>query len=86
MPATRSVIEGWLREARDQGATHLVVRCDSFDYRGGASDSCCYPVYVMPGEDVRKITDGGGDRLMEVYSMRLTDEYQLRESRAFHYD
>lgn len=100
MAATRNDIAGWLREARAQGATHMIVVCDTFDWDD-------FPVFVMPDEDVREVearlvqpngsrtTYGGGtpvttawssQRVMEVYSMRLTDEEQLRERRAFHYD
>ena len=85
MPATRADIQGWLTEARSREATHLIVKCDSFDFRGPES-RCCYPVYVSPDEDVREIETKNDDRTMEVYSMRLTDEEQLAEARAFHYD
>lgn len=88
MPATLAQIKGWLSKAQSEGATHMLVRCDSFDYRGSPGDSCCYPVSVMPGEDVREKVDSGGDRLMEVYSLtgKHSIESQLRETRARHYD
>lgn len=91
MPASRSLILRWLEEAKANGATHLVVRCDTFDYHGDAGDSCCYPVFVTETneDDVRKEAVGsGGDRLMEVYSLtgKHTVEAQMRERRAFHYD
>ena len=47
-----------------------------------------YPVYVMPGEDVREKIDAyNGDdmqEVIEVYSMKLDIEQQLDEHRAFH--
>lgn len=88
MPATLSQIKSWLSEAQAVGATHMIVRCDTYEYRGGAGDGCCYSINVMPGEDVREKVNGGGDRLMEVYSFtgKHTVEKQLRESRARHFD
>lgn len=43
---TREDIERWLNDA-PKGATHMIVVCDTFDYED-------YPVYVMPGEDVKE--------------------------------
>jgi hypothetical protein len=85
MAASRSTIEGWLKEAQAEGATHMLVRCDNF---GDPMGSCCYPVFVYPGKDVRSAASEGGDRLMEVYSFtgKHTVESQMKESRAFNYD
>lgn len=94
MPASRSTILRWLNKAKEQGATHLVIRCDQFDYSGDPSDGCCYPVFVMPNEapDEQRVREraygSGEDRLMEVYSLTglHSIEDQMRERRAFHYD
>lgn len=88
MPASKSDIQGWLAKAQEKGATHLIVRCDPFDYHGGGHDGCCYPVEVMPGEDPRERSEDSGDRLMEVYSLtgKHAIEEQMSEVRAFHYD
>lgn len=85
MPATQDDIFGWLAEGKFQGATHVIVVCDSFDYDD-------YPVYVMPGEDPMKVATAYGQkpmqRVMEVYS--LTGKHslaaQMEVRRAFFYD
>lgn len=86
MPASRADLSRWYDDA-PPGATHMVVRCDDFEYRGDPRDTCCYPVYVMPGEDVREVADREGDRTMEVYSYRLTKDEQISASRrVFNYE
>ena len=73
----------------------MIIVCDTFDY----SD---FPIYVMPGEDARsKALEHGSasspsgnpternsnmEKVMEVYSLALPLEDQLREARAFRYD
>jgi hypothetical protein len=47
MAATQEDIRRWLKEAKKEGATHVIVVCDSFDHED-------YPVPVMPGENVRE--------------------------------
>ncbi|MEW6261505.1 MAG: hypothetical protein AB1641_00380 [Thermodesulfobacteriota bacterium] len=83
LTATRRDIEGWLAQAKEMGASHVIVVYDAFDYHD-------YPVYVMPGQDVRekfKELDGVNmQRVMEVYSLKLPVEEQLSEHRAFHFD
>lgn len=83
MVTTRETIRGWLEEGIRQGATHMIVVCDTFDYED-------YPSYVMPGEDVREEAstyDGKNmQRIMEVYSFSQDIEAQLRQHRAFNYD
>lgn len=81
MTTAQEDIRHWLQEGRRQGATHVIVACDSFDH----SD---YPVYVMPGEDIARRAaayDGKNTQiLMEVYDLSLDFEMQLREERAYH--
>jgi len=47
MAVTKGEIRTWLLEAKKEGATHVIVVCDTFDYDD-------YPVKVMPGEDAKK--------------------------------
>lgn len=68
MPATREKLRAWFDEGAQKGATHMIVKCDAFEYRGGRDDGCCYPIFVSPGEDPRERAEGG-DRLMEVYDL-----------------
>lgn len=81
--ATRSDISRWFDVGVQQGATHLIVVCDTFDYGD-------YPVYVKPGEDARErckeFTYENMQRVMEVYSLSMDKDKQMKEHRAFHYD
>ena len=83
MAATREDIKRWLGQARDLGASHMVVMCDTLDYED-------YPIFVMPGDDPRVHQDqkhpGNMQTVMECYSMALSDEEQLAEHRALHWD
>lgn len=82
MAASKQDIRRWFLTGRAQGATHMVVVCDTFDQED-------YPVYVKPGEDPHEQAKGyRGEfsRVMEVYAMHLGMEAQLAEDRAFHYD
>lgn len=83
MAASKSDIRQWLHEAKTDGATHMLVVCDTFDHEN-------YPVNVKAGEDVReraKDFDGKNmQRVMEVYALHLDIEAQLSENRAFHYE
>ena len=82
MGTTRDEIRGWFERGVEQGATHMIVVCDTFDHTD-------YPVFVKPGEDVhdlQKAYDGiNMQRIMEVY--KLTDDMaaQLNQARAFNY-
>ena len=83
MGTTREDIREWLKEAKRQKATHLIVATDTFDWED-------YPIYVLPGQDVRKIYDEHNgpnmQKVMEVYSMKLDLKKQLDEDRAFHFE
>lgn len=74
MAATRADIEGWFDSGVAQGATHMIVKCDTFDW----SD---YPVYVTPDEDVHERDEGNKDRTMEVY---LLDPARKAEQMVMH--
>lgn len=81
MTATRMDIEGWLERAKEEGATHLIVACDTSDHDN-------YPVFVMPGEDVHvEIAKRQGQNMQtidEVYDMSMDIDAQLAEHRAWH--
>lgn len=82
VPTTKEIRE-WLECGKAQGATHMLVVCDTFDW----SD---YPVFVMPGENVREIAKKNGGpnmtRLMEVYNLALPFDEQLTPfRRVFNY-
>ena len=79
--ASREDIIGWFKRGVREGATHLIVVCDTYDH----SD---YPVFVEPGEDARaKAAEYSGNmqRVVEVYNLSLPMDPQMREHRAFNY-
>lgn len=85
MGTSKETIRHWLDEGTEEGATHVIVACDTLDYED-------YPVFVEPGQDPKEIAkqhDGPNmTRLMEVYSLtgKHTVEDQLNASRVFNYD
>lgn len=77
MSTTREQLQKWFYEGRRQGATHMLVICDTFDH----SD---YPVYVGVGQDPKKVANekqysrANMQRLMECYA--LHKEFDEQES------
>lgn len=64
-----------------QGATHVLVACDTFDY----SD---YPVFVMHDESARGEAErlaSSGDRVMECYNLSMDIDEQLAAHRVFNF-
>jgi hypothetical protein len=84
MITTEEEIRTWLEKGKEMGATHVVVACDTFDYED-------FPVYVLPDQDVNKVVDKYNNqdkmlRVMEVYSLKLDIEDQLKSQRSYHLD
>ena len=79
MPTTRKDIREWLECAKEFGATHMVVMCDTFDWDD-------YPVYVLPGENPREKAMGDMQKPMECYNMSMDLEEQIAEHRANNWD
>ena len=79
---TKTEISEWFDRGATQGATHMIVVCDSFDHED-------YPVFVKPGQDAREVAaeyDGKNmQRIMEVYNLSMDREKQLGQTRAFNY-
>ncbi len=76
---TKSEIRDWLTKAKSEGATHLLVVCDTFDWGD-------YPVEVMPGQDINVIAKNydrvNMQKIMECYDLSKDIEAQLDEPRA----
>ena len=51
MGTTAEDIGRWFDEGVEEGATHMIVVCDTYDYED-------YPVFVKKGQDVRKVYQG----------------------------
>lgn len=83
MAAWLGQIKAWFEEAEAEGATHMLVVCDTFDWED-------YPVSVMPGQDPHEVAkrydDTNMQRIMECYKISLGWEPQSKERRAFHWD
>jgi hypothetical protein len=74
---TRREIEQWFDRGVAEGATHLIVCVDRFDYED-------YPVFVKSKEDAMAHVAKPGDMqgIMEVYNLSMDKETQLKETRA----
>lgn len=79
MGTSKAEIRSWLQRGVQEGATHCIVVCDTYDHED-------YPHYVSVGEDPRDYKPGEMQRIMEVYALHLDIESQLAEHRAFHYE
>jgi hypothetical protein len=83
MSTTKTELKQWFQRGLQQGATHMIVVCDTYDWED-------YPVYIEPHQNCReeaKQYDGANmQKIMEVYSMKLPMDQQLNEARAFHYE
>ena len=79
---TTTELSEWFDRGVSQGATHMIIVCDTFDWDD-------FPVYVEPGEDVHEVeaAERGQpmQKIMEVYNLRLSKQYQLSQFRAFNY-
>ena len=76
MAATREEIHTWLLHGKRDGATHVIIACDTFSWED-------YPLFVKPEHQVQEIVaklDGKNmQRVMEVYDLALDIDAQLNE-------
>jgi len=83
MAATYLDISAWFNKGVHEGATHMIVVCDTYDHED-------YPVYVKPGTDPRTTAQEyttSTQRVMEVYVLDpVRKQSQMKELRAFHYE
>ena len=79
---TREEIGEWFDRGVADGATHMIVVCDTFSYED-------YPVYVSATENVIEVRDKYNgpnmQRVMEVYSLKKNKEEQLSRNRCFEF-
>jgi len=73
MSATMAEIEAWFQGGVEQGATHMAVFCDTFDWTD-------YPAFFTAADpdDARAQIQADEDRLMEVYHLRSDMNTQTR--------
>lgn len=92
MGTSKTELSSWFDDGVKQGATHMIVACDTFDWED-------YPAYVTPEQNVIEVLhkeynftaeQGQGElknmqKVMEVYDLRMDKQAQLNERRAFHF-
>lgn len=76
-------ISQWFDEGKKEGATHMIVACDTFDWED-------YPVFVNSEtearEEVKRLQTGDNmQRVMEVYDLRKGKQDQLNAQRAWNF-
>ncbi len=79
MATTKSEIQSWFDRGVEQGATHMAVVCDTFDWED-------YPHSIMPGGDPLDYKPGSMQKVMEVYALHLPKDPQLGHWRNFNYE
>ena len=83
MAATKQEISQWFDEGVKQGATHMIVVCDTYDHED-------YPVYVLSGQDAKEKANRCASEnmqcVMECYNLTLDKQTQLAERRSQHYE
>jgi len=77
---TKSTIASWFDRGVAEGASHMIVICDTFDYED-------YPVFVDTAEEARDRFNNPGEmqRVMEVYNLKMDKEAQLNQNRVFNF-
>ena len=77
---TQAEIGEWFDRGVEQGASHMLVVCDTFDYED-------YPSFVDTVDEARKVFAKPGDmqRVMEVYNLSMDKETQLNQNRVFNF-
>lgn len=83
MATTREDIKEWCERGIKEGATHMIVVCDTFDWED-------YPVYVKKGEDAKKkyeqyASGANMQKVMEVYNLTKDLTAQLSKHRNFEF-
>ena len=75
MGTTADDLRRWFKAGKEEGASHMIVVCDTFDWED-------YPVYVKSGQDAREVAEEYNgknmQRLMEVYNLQVDMEIQLK--------
>lgn len=78
---TKADISRWFDKAVSDGATHMLVVCDTYDYED-------YPVSVFPGQDPHKLVAEfcvNMQRVMEVYNLSMPKTQQINQHRCWNY-
>ena len=75
---TKTEIAEWFDRGVAQGASHMVIVVDTYDYDN-------YPVFTKTVEDARQRCSCPGEmqRVMEVYNLSMDKETQLNQHRVY---
>lgn len=79
--ATVDQIRQWCLRGLEEGATHLLVKCDGWPT---LDVDCCYPLLAFSEESARLLANSR-DRTMEVYNLKMDIEQQLAQYRVFNF-
>jgi hypothetical protein len=81
MAATKEDISRWFDKGKKDGATHLLVVCDTYEFED-------YPVFVHSAKEAKekyaKFNGPNMQKVMEVYDISMNKADQLAENRANH--
>ena len=79
---SKSDIKRWFKEGIEDNQDHMMVVCDTYDWSH-------FPVYTKGLEEFTKrhseIISKNMNEVMEVYDLKSTLDFQMKEHRAFHY-
>jgi hypothetical protein len=80
MATTRDELRRWFDEGVAKGATHMVVKCDTYDHED-------YPDYATSEEHARAMVANPGQmqRIMEVYNLKQDRETQISQVRVMNF-
>lgn len=82
MGTSASEIRQWFESGVEQGATHMIVVCDTYDWED-------YPIYVMPGQNAQSAYDElhgkNMQKVMEVYKLTEPADPQIGMPRCFNF-
>lgn len=76
-----STLQAWFKRGVEQGATHMIVVCDTYDWED-------YPVFVSPEDNVREVESKYSkdmQKVIEIYKLSLSMNAQMSQTRAFNY-
>ena len=77
---SKQTLEEWFDRGVSDGATYMIVVCDTFDYDD-------YPAYVHSDAEAKskyeQYDDKNMQRVMEVYDLRKDKDEQMSVARVF---
>lgn len=78
---TQKTISTWFDMGVEQGATYMIVICDTYDWKD-------YPIFVFSDEDIHERNEHYNknmQKVMEIYNLRMKKQPQIKATRTFQY-